>query len=71
MRGIGRTWSASTVPEVIVAVHAGLRTLGFSVITDICLADALQPVSLEEILETAAVAEKKLRTLVRRVVAQI
>ncbi len=52
-------------------VHAGLRTLGISVITDICLADALQPVSLEEILETAAVAEKKLRTLVRRVVAQV
>ena len=61
----------STVPEVIVAVHAGLRSLGISVITDVCLPDALQPVSLEEILETAAVAEKKLRTLVRRVVAQI
>ena len=72
LRGIGAdVVGMSTVPEVIVAVHAGLRTLGFSVITDICLADALQPVSLEEILETAAIAEKKLRTLVRRVVAQI
>lgn len=72
LRGIGAdVVGMSTVPEVIVAVHAGLRTLGFSVITDICLADSLQPVSLEEILETAAVAEKKLRTLVRRVVAQI
>jgi purine-nucleoside phosphorylase len=72
LRGIGAdVVGMSTVPEVIVAVHAGLRSLGISVITDICLADALQPVSLEEILETAAIAEKKLRTLVRKVVAQI
>ena len=72
LRGIGAdVVGMSTVPEVIVAVHTGLRSLGISVITDICLADALQPVSLEEILETAAIAEKKLRTLVRKVVAQI
>jgi purine-nucleoside phosphorylase len=61
----------STVPEVIVAVHSGLRTLGLSVITDVCLADALEPVSLQDILATAATAEKKLRALVRRVVADI
>jgi purine-nucleoside phosphorylase len=72
LRGIGAdVVGMSTVPEVIVAVHAGLRSLGISVITDICLPDALQPVSLEEILETAAVAEKKLRTLVRRVVGRV
>ena len=71
LRGIGAdVVGMSTVPEVIVAVHAGLRSLGISVITDVCLPDALQPVSLDDILETAAVAEKKLRTLVRRVVAQ-
>jgi purine-nucleoside phosphorylase len=61
----------STVPEVIVAVHAGLRSLGLSVITDVCLPDALEPVKLEEILATAAEAEKKLRILVRRVVGEI
>jgi purine-nucleoside phosphorylase len=61
----------STVPEVIVGVHSGLRTLGLSVITDICLPDALEPVVLEDILATAAAAEKKLRTLVRRVVGEI
>jgi purine-nucleoside phosphorylase len=72
LRGIGAdVVGMSTVPEVIVAVHSGLRSLGISVITDVCLPDALHPVSLDEILQTAAVAEKKLRTLVRRVVAQI
>lgn len=61
----------STVPEVIVAVHAKLRVLGISVITDVCLPDALEPVSLPEIVATAAEAEPKLRTLVRRVVAEV
>jgi purine-nucleoside phosphorylase len=61
----------STVPEVIVAVHSGLRSLGLSVITDVCLPDALEPVNIQEILATAAEAEKKLRVLVRRVVGEI
>jgi purine-nucleoside phosphorylase len=61
----------STVPEVIVGVHAGLRNLGLSVITDVCLPDALEPVVLEDILATAAEAEQKLRVLVRRVVEEI
>ena len=61
----------STVPEVIVGVHAGLRNLGLSVITDLCLPDALEPVKLEHILATAAAAEKKLRVLVRRVVGEL
>ena len=33
----------STVPEVIVAVHAGLASIGFSIVTDMCLPDALEP----------------------------
>ncbi len=61
----------STVPEVIVAVHAKMRVLGISVITDQCLPDALEPVSLPDILATANQAEKKLRVLVRRVVAEL
>jgi purine-nucleoside phosphorylase len=61
----------STVPEVIVAVHARMRVLGISVITDVCLPDALEPVSLADIVATANVAEKKLRRLVRRVVAAL
>ncbi len=61
----------STVPEVLVAVHAGLRILGFSIITDLCLPDALHPVSLEEILAVAREAEGKLRRLVRGVLSRL
>src|SRR5205807_6130626 len=61
----------STVPEVIVGVHCGLRNLGLSVITDMCLPDALEPARLDDILATAAIAEKKLRVLVRRVVGEL
>jgi purine-nucleoside phosphorylase len=72
LRGIGAdAVGMSTVPEVIVGVHSGLRNLGISVITDLCLPDALEPVKLEDILETAARAEKKLRVLVRRVVGEL
>jgi purine-nucleoside phosphorylase len=69
LRGIGAdAVGMSTVPEVIVAVHAGLRTLGLSIITDLCLPDALEPTNLSEIIAVANAAEKKLRVLVRRVV---
>ncbi len=58
----------STVPEVIVAVHGGMKVLGLSVITDACLPDALQPVNIQEILRIAAEAEPKLTLLMKRVV---
>jgi purine-nucleoside phosphorylase len=72
LRGIGAdVVGMSTVPEVIVGVHAGLRNLGLSVITDLCLPDALEPANLEEIIAVANAAEKKLRVLVRRVVGEL
>lgn len=57
----------STVPEVIVAVHAGLRTIGFSVVTDMCLPDALEPADVQKIIATANAAEPNLRKLVEGV----
>ncbi|QDV24741.1 purine-nucleoside phosphorylase [Aureliella helgolandensis] len=54
----------STVPEVVVAVHCGLRTVGLSVVTDMCLPDALEPADVSKIIATAGAAEPKLRTLV-------
>lgn len=60
----------STVPEVLVAVHAGMRVLGLSVVTDMCLPDALKPANIDEILATAASAEPKLRKIVLGVLAR-
>ncbi len=60
----------STVPEVLVGVHCGLRNVGISVITDMGLPDALEPTNLADIIATANAAEKKLRVLVRRIVQE-
>ena len=59
----------STVPEVIVAVHCGMRVVGFSIVTDMCLPDALKPADIDEIIRTANEAEPKLTELVMGVLA--
>jgi len=61
----------STVPEVIVANQMSLPVAAVSVVTDIGDPDNLKPVSLEEILAVAAVAEKKLSALFKRVIERI
>ncbi|MBD3169837.1 MAG: purine-nucleoside phosphorylase [candidate division Zixibacteria bacterium] len=61
----------STVPEVIVARHSGLRVLGFSIITDMGLPDAMRAVSLEEVLKVSAVAEPKLKLVITKVLEKI
>lgn len=61
----------STVPEVIVARHAGVRVLGLGVITDICLPDALEPIDVEKVVETARQAEPTLAELVRGVLRRL
>jgi purine-nucleoside phosphorylase len=72
LRGIGAdVVGMSTVPEVIAARHAGLRCLALSVVTDECFPDALQPVSIEDVLAAAAEAEPKLTRLVKAVVSQL
>jgi purine-nucleoside phosphorylase len=58
----------STVPEVIVAVHEGMRVIGISIITDQCLPDALEPADIGRIIETANRAEPQLTRLVTTVV---
>lgn len=61
----------STVPEVIVAVHAGLKVLGFSAITDACLPDALQPANIDTIIATANAVESNLTKLVLACIEKI
>jgi purine-nucleoside phosphorylase len=72
LRGIGAdAVGMSTVPEVLVAVHAGMRVLGISIITDMCLPDALEPATLERIIAVANRAEPGLTELVRGVLEQM
>jgi purine-nucleoside phosphorylase len=61
----------STVPEVIVAVHGGMRVLGISIITDQCLPDALEPASVEKIIAVASRAEPNLTAVVRGVLERV
>ncbi len=61
----------STVPEVITAVHLGMRVLGVSIITDQCLPDALAPASVEQIIAVARTAEPRLTALIRGVLERL
>jgi purine-nucleoside phosphorylase len=60
----GDTVGMSTVPEVIVARHAGMRVFAASIVTDIGLGKAPVPITHEEVLEAAAAAAPKLAALV-------
>jgi purine-nucleoside phosphorylase len=72
LRGIGAdAVGMSTVPEDIVAVHMGMRVLGFSIITDECFPDALEPVDVPEIIRTANEAEPRLTAIMKGVVAEL
>lgn len=60
----------STVPEVIVANHAGMKCAAISVITDECFPDSLKPVSIEDVLAAAAEAEPNLTQLMKGLVSK-
>jgi purine-nucleoside phosphorylase len=61
----------STVPEVLVAVHCEMKVLGMSIVTDMCLPDALKPAVVEEIIATANAAEPKLTKIVSGVLEKL
>jgi len=61
----------STVPEVIVAVHGGMRVLGITVVTDKCLPDALEPADVATIIATAESAEPRLAALLTRIMEKL
>jgi purine-nucleoside phosphorylase len=59
----------STIPEVLVAVHAGLRVAGLSIVTDMCLPDCLEAGGCGKIIEIANQTEPKLRKMVMGILA--
>jgi purine-nucleoside phosphorylase len=61
----------STVPEAIVATHAGLRILGISVLSNLNLPDAMAPIAIEDILATVAGAEPRLADLLMGIMAEV
>lgn len=61
----------STVPEVIVANHQGMRTVGISIVTDQCLPDALEPAEIGKIIATANRAEPSLTRLITTLVERL
>jgi purine-nucleoside phosphorylase len=61
----------STVPEVIVAHHGGMRVLGISTATDECYPEALQPAEISEIIAVANAAEPKLDIIVSGVLDRL
>ncbi len=72
LRGMGAdVVGMSTVPEVIVARHMGMKVLGLCIITDQCLPDALEEADVESIIATAMEAEPRLTKLIRAVIARI
>lgn len=72
LRGLGAdVVGMSTVPEVLVASHGGMRVLGISIITDMCLPDELEVASLSKILAVAGEGEPKLTQLVEGVVERL
>ena len=61
----------STIPENIVANHMGMKVLGISIITDECFPDALKPVNVEEIIETAMRAEPKMTLIMKELIKRL
>ena len=54
----------SSVPEILVALHAGLRVLGLSVVANVNNPDNFQPILIEEIIAAARAAEPRLQQLI-------
>ena len=61
----------STVPEVVVARHGGMRVLGLSLITNAATGDEMQEVNHAEVLAAADAARPKFVALARGIVRGI
>lgn len=61
----------SSVPEVIVAIHGGLRVLGLSVVSNVNDPDNFVPIVLEDIIDAAARVEPQLKKLVAEILSRL
>ncbi|WP_068345358.1 purine-nucleoside phosphorylase [Kosmotoga arenicorallina] len=61
----------STVPEVIVARHAGIRVLGMSAITDRAVPDDLKPLTAEEVIEVANRTGRQMANIILRLISKL
>ena len=61
----------STVPEIIVAKHQGMRCFAISVITDVGHEDKIKKVDLQEILEAASRAEPAMTKIISELIASL
>ena len=61
----------STVPEVIVANHMSVPVFAISVLTDEGFPEVLQPVSIDEIIETARIAEPKMTRILSQLISTL
>lgn len=60
----------SSIPEILVAIHAGMRVLGLSVVANINNPDNLQPILLDDIVRTARETEPLLQKLISEIIAR-
>lgn len=61
----------STIPEIIVAVHAGLKAIGLSTVTDECLPDALKPADINKIIRVANSREENRQKIIKGVIREL
>jgi purine-nucleoside phosphorylase len=61
----------STVQEVIAAVHAGIKVIGLSIITNIHDPDNPMPATIEEVIDVADGAAPKLEAIIKKVVDKL
>ena len=61
----------STVPEVIVANHAKIKVLAFSIITDLGVIGKIVEVTHEEVQKAAKIAQPKMAEIMREVIKRV
>lgn len=65
------TIGMSTIPEVIVAVHSGIKALGICCVTDMAIPDQLEPVDHEKVMKQALKTKPKFIKLVRGIIKKL